>query len=483
MYHLNMRTCIVIPTCNRPQTLRRAIESVLRQEIKAHEVVVVDDGMNPPDLSGFPQMVRLVQSGQVGPTKARMVGVVNASLSCDCFGFLDDDDEFLPNHLSTLVPLLGRGQFVFSKAMYKHKDFETTDPEPLNKGKKRYYDPTALMTQNIAAISCFLMRRKAFEDVGGFDSTVARLEDWDLWGRMQIQHGDPIHADVVTNVIYRDTGDNTSDSNLFAYSLMCKWRDRVEQRLRYLAVQKRGMMSPLERESFRPPRVSVVMPVYNAEKYLREAIDSILNQTFKNFEFVVVNDASTDSSKSILESYGRALSVFEHPSRMGVSTSLNLGVMHSLGEYVARMDADDMSHEKRLEVQVRFMDNNRDLFVLGGRFLSMSEDMKSIVWENKVELDHDEIKKTLKERNCMGHPTVMIRRKLFEKIGGYDESPARRHVEDYDLWVRAIPRFKFANLPGNLLMHRVHQGQVTLQNEAENKRNAEAVRELARRTL
>lgn len=478
-----MRPCIVIPTCNRPKTLRRAIESVLKQETKAHEVVVVDDGASPPDLSRFPSTVRCVQSGQVGPTKARMVGVVNSSLSCDCFGFLDDDDEFLPNHISTLVPMLEGCHFAFSKALYKHKDFETTDPEPFNKGKKRYYDPTALMAQNIAAISCFLMRRKAFEDVGGFDSTVARLEDWDLWGRMQIQHGDPLHADVVTNVIYRDTGDNTSDSNRFAYALMCQWRDIVEQRLKYLAVQKRGLMSPLERDNFKPPQVSIVMPVYNAEKYLREAINSILNQTFRDFEFIVVNDASTDSSPAILSSYGNELKVLNHTERQGVSKSLNLGVMHAMGEYVARMDADDIAHEKRLEVQVRFMDNNRDLFVLGGRFLSMSEDMKNVVWENKVELDHDEIKKTLKERNCMGHPTVMIRRKLFEKMGGYDESPERRHVEDYDLWVRAIPRFKFANLPGNVLMHRVHQGQVTLQNESENKRNAESVREMARRTL
>jgi len=483
LYHLSMRACVIIPTCNRPKIVRRAIESVLRQNLLPGEIIVVNDGSEPPDLSGFPPLVKTINSGQVGLAKARMTAVVESSLSCDCFGFLDDDDEYLPNHLSTLVPLLECSQFAFSKAIYKYQNFETTDPEPQNKGPKRYYDPTALLSQNVAPVSCFMIRRKAFEDVGGFDPEVARLEDWDLWGRMKIQHGDPLFADSVTNIIHKDAGDNMSDANPFAYSLMCKWRDIVDNRLKYLAQQQRGMMTLREREDFRPARVSVVLPVYNAEKYLRGAVESILRQSHKDFEVIAINDGSTDKSREILASYGPPVSIIDHPSCLGVSKALNDGIMRSIGKYIARMDADDISHENRLEVQVRFMDNNRDVFVAGSEFVSMDDELKKVVWENKVPKEDHEIRETLKERNCMGHPTVIIRRKLFEKIGGYDESPSRRHVEDYDLWVRAAQKFKLANLGDNLLIHRVHPNQITKLNQDENIRNAESVKEMARRTL
>lgn len=484
MYDPSMRACIIIPTCNRPTIVRRAVESSLYQGLKPHEVVVVDDGSEPPDLHGFPPCVKCVKSGRVGLSKARMTGVVNSSLSCEAIGFLDDDDELLPNHVATLLPALEAGaQFAFSRAKYKYKDFETTDPEPNNKGPKRYYDPSALLSQNIAPVSCFMLRKSALEAVGGFDRDVARLEDWDLWGRMQIEFGDPVFKDVVTNVIHKDAGDNMSDANPFAYGLMCRWRDVVEGRLRYLAPQKRGSMSEREKEAFRPPRVSVVMPVYNEERFLRESIESLLRQTYHDFEIIAVNDGSTDGSRDILGSYGNRVKVMDMPERKGVPRCLNSGIMNSIGEYVARMDADDVAHEKRLESQVKFLDNNREVFVVGSRFLSMSEDLKSVVWKNDVPLSHEDIRLGLKQCNCVGHPTVMVRRKLFEKVGGYDETPSSRHAEDYDLWVRAIKKVKFANLEDVLLKHRTHPQQVTRLNEGENGRNAEAIREIARRTL
>jgi glycosyltransferase involved in cell wall biosynthesis len=480
---VDVKPAIIIPTYNRPELLKRAVKSALAQKRRAHEVVVVNDGQRE-SFQGFPGVKHIETKGRQGPTVARAVGINALENDTNAICYLDDDDELLPNHLETLVPLLEKGaDFAFSVATYRYPNgTETTDPEPSNPGPKRYYDPNALLAQNIAPISCFLHTRRAYDLIGGWDKTLARMEDWDFWARMSIAFGPPAKADVVTNVIYKGLDANRTDSNQYVYSMACHWRDFVEARLCHLERQKRGRLTLEDHSKFRIPRVSVIMPCYNCAKYLPESMASVLSQTFQDFEVVAVDDGSDDGTQGMLEDYSRfdgRVRVFRLPRNMGVTKALNHGLLMSRTEYLARMDADDVSLPSRLELQVKYLDENPDVWVLGTRFWSMDEGLGTVKWDNAVPTSPDDVKRTLSERCCVGHPTVMMRRRMVEKIGGYDEDEKFRAVEDYELWLRASSKgLGIANLPEYLLKYREHRGQVTERLRTVQSHNLKSLRKL-----
>ena len=474
------RVAVIIPTFNRPRLLERAVRSVQLQAVPPHEVIVVNDGTEPiPQMAG----VKVVKSGGgEGCAKARNLAFSHLSPETDAIGYLDDDDELLPEHVQLLSEQLDMGhEFVFSKAVYRYLDGSSTeDPEPGNMGPKRYYDPNALLEQNIAPVSSFMHTRKAFVEVGGFDTSIMRLEDWDMWGRMFIRFGPPAFVDKATNAIYKGLGDNMTDSSAFNYSLCCSWRDIVSDRLKHLAAEHRWKPNESDTKRFHVPRVGVVLPVFNAEKWLAECMESVLGQTYSDFEVLAVNDRSTDGSREILERYAimdPRVRIFDTPVRSGVSKALNLGLLVSRSELVARMDADDVCEKDRFRLQVEFLDANKGVAIVGSRFLSMDETLNNVIWDNHdIPTESMDVAAELLKRCCIGHPTVMMRRKVVETIGGYGDGGDCRAVEDYDLWLRASKRFKIANLPLSLLKHRTHGRQVSREMEALQMENAEKIR-------
>lgn len=208
------------------------------------------------------------------------------------------------------------------------------------------------------------------------------------------------------------------------------------------------------------PAVSVLMPVYNGERFLVEAIESILGQTFADFEFVIVDDGSTDSSPAILADYAsrdlriRVLS----QANTGIVAALNRGLAECRAPLVARMDADDISLPTRLERQVAFLAVHPHVAVVGTAFQLVSETGSAgpVVRHARA---HHAIRRGLRHGNCLGHPTVMMRREAIVAVGGYREF--LRHAEDYDLWARVAERYELANISDCLLLYRVHGGQVS----------------------
>lgn len=207
-------------------------------------------------------------------------------------------------------------------------------------------------------------------------------------------------------------------------------------------------------------RVSVVMSVYNGARYLREAVDSILSQTFEDFEFIILNDGSTDGSAEIIRSYSDTrIRYVENSQNIGLTRSLNQGLSLARGEYIARMDADDISFPARLEAQVRFLDSQPEIGVLGTGFQLIDQVGKT-----------SEILKFPREHgllrwmmcfcfNPIAHPTVMMRRDLVSIAGGYDE--ALSTSQDFDLWGRLSGVTRLSNLPEVFLYLRKHQGNVS----------------------
>ena len=201
------------------------------------------------------------------------------------------------------------------------------------------------------------------------------------------------------------------------------------------------------------PKVTVLMPVYNAEAYLREAMDSILAQTLTDFEFLIIDDGSTDSSAGIVRSYtDRRIRLVQNERNLKLAATLNRGLALARGEYVARMDADDISLPERLARQVAFMDAHPAVGISG----TWAEAFGEARFSMPNPTDSERIRAKLLFDSALVHPAVILRPTLLAQHGlAYrDLYP----IDDYDLWQRAARVFPLANLPEALLRYRVTRG-------------------------
>ena len=209
------------------------------------------------------------------------------------------------------------------------------------------------------------------------------------------------------------------------------------------------------------PRVSVVMAVHNGGAYLGRAVQSILEQTFGDFEFVIVNDGSTDTTADVLQHAQAAdgrVRVLQQ-DKAGLVASLNRGCGEARGAYIARMDADDIAFPTRLSRQVEFLDRHPAVAVVGSAVVRIDAAGREIT-RNVCPTTHAEIVEALQQYTCFTHPTVMVRAAALAAVGGY--RPAYRAAEDYDLWLRLSERYELANLPDPLLYYRVYPDQVSV---------------------
>jgi hypothetical protein len=227
------------------------------------------------------------------------------------------------------------------------------------------------------------------------------------------------------------------------------------------------------------PIVTVLMSVRNGERYLDDAVGSILGQTLSDIELLVVDDGSTDESLSMLQAHAAndaRVRVETQPGR-GVAVALNRGLATARGRYVARMDADDISVTDRLAQQVSLLERDPTL-VLVGSCIDVLDAGGSVV----ARLDHpsapDAVREQLLDGNCIVHPTVVFRTDAVRDAGGYRS--AFVHAEDYDLWLRLSETYRLANVQQRLLGYRVHPCQVTSDNLAEQAMSAIAARVVAK---
>lgn len=208
------------------------------------------------------------------------------------------------------------------------------------------------------------------------------------------------------------------------------------------------------------PLVTVLMPVYNASPYLKQAIESILEQTYDNYEFLIIDDGSTDASLSIIRQYATANSKLRVVSRSnrGLVNTLNEGVLLARGKYIARQDADDMSLPLRLEKQVLFMERHTDALLVGSNY-EFIDSQGAVSGATDVFTKHNDIKPALIFSNQFGHGTVMVDKNGLINSGLYDANYA--HAEDYELWSRIADRGSVYNLSDILYQWRMHSQNIT----------------------
>lgn len=207
-----------------------------------------------------------------------------------------------------------------------------------------------------------------------------------------------------------------------------------------------------------PLPLSVIMTVHNGEKYLKEAVESILNQTFADYEFIVVDDGSTDGSLDILRSFrDKRLHIIPVSPQIGRVAALNLAVETASGELVAVMDADDISLPERLDEQVKFMATHPDIGVVGTNMSLMDHEGKVPKIEPwTLPTSPLEVKWFLPFYCCVNHPSAVARRKIVTDVGGY--RPEFPPAEDYDLWLRCSRVCRIANLSDRFVRYRLYSG-------------------------
>jgi len=205
------------------------------------------------------------------------------------------------------------------------------------------------------------------------------------------------------------------------------------------------------------PIISVILPVYNAEKYIEEAINSILEQAYQNFELIIINDGSTDTSLSVINQYEKNNKVrIVTQENKGLIFTLNKGIDLAKGQYIARMDADDIAHPERFEKQISLFEANPSLGVCSASTENFGAETDLTIRSD----DNDNLKATLLFWPPFAHPAAMIKRSVLSDNNiKYREE--FKHCEDFDLWSQLAPYGEFSNVTEVMLKYRVHPEQVT----------------------
>lgn len=200
------------------------------------------------------------------------------------------------------------------------------------------------------------------------------------------------------------------------------------------------------------PLVSIVMPVHNGERYVKEAIDSCLDQTYRNIEIIVVDDKSTDNTLKILQEYKERISIIEVEKQNGLGNVINIGIRASKGEYIARMDADDVMAKDRIEKQVEYLLENSDCVAVGGQ-IDIIDSNSNVTGHREYALTDEKIKRNMFIFQPFAHPAVLLRKSAVESVGLYPEDMWK--VEDVKFFFLLSQKGLFANLSDTVIKYRV----------------------------
>jgi len=208
------------------------------------------------------------------------------------------------------------------------------------------------------------------------------------------------------------------------------------------------------------PIISVLMSAFNAEKYIEETIDSVLNQSFKNFEFIIINDGSTDTTeKKILSYKDSRIRFFNNKKNIGLTKSLNRGLKIAKAKYVARIDADDLLTKDYLKKKLEFFKKNKDIAIIGSWVEVIDQNSKKIKII-KYNLDPVIIKWSMILKNQIAHSSAFFVKDIIIKEGAYKE--IYRYSQDFDLWFSVSRKNRIINIPQPIVKYRVHKNSISL---------------------
>ena len=511
---------VIIPVYNGAAFIKDAIISVANQTYRPNQIVVVDDGSTDDtqkivfDCKGELSItVIYIKQDNGGLSSARNTGIM-ACVS-QYIAFLDADDIWEPDKLRKQIQIFNQSKYKNLGVVYC--DYSNIDlaGHPLDNFPCYKLDTSIqgnvseqLLINNVIASSGsgVLIKRECFERVGVFDEVLPTCEDWDMWMRiskfyeydyvnerltklrrnpnsMSKNHLQMMIGRVlVWNKIFERKWINTRVlQEIYNVLFLNVLTEEIWHEINYYMKSElldevvkfgscRGTDYTINHHlKSNKPLVTVLMPVYNGCLYLHEAISSVLDQSFTDFELLVVDDGSTDDSVRVIQSFQDSrIRLLHNEKNYGLITTLNIGIENSQGCYIARMDSDDISLPDRLDRQVSFMENNPQISVCGSWVRTIGE-RPGEVW-NYMQ-NSDEIKCGLLFQNQLAHPSVIMRRSILENTSlRYDA--VFKHVEDYQLWVALAKDTLLSNIPEVLVEYRIHANQVSVKHQLEQMINA-----------
>lgn len=206
------------------------------------------------------------------------------------------------------------------------------------------------------------------------------------------------------------------------------------------------------------PLLSVIMSVFNGEKYVRETVESVLNQSFRDFEFIIVNDGSIDKTLEILRNFDNNKIKIIDQENQGPAKARNRAIRVSKGKYIGIIDCGDLAFKKKMGIQINFLERNKEIYGIG-TWANIIDEKGNIVGALKYPTEYEKIRKVILRYNPFVHPSLVFRKEVFNEIGLYDES--FEFAQDYDLVLRAVKKFKIVNLPQVLLNYRISEESIS----------------------
>lgn len=217
----------------------------------------------------------------------------------------------------------------------------------------------------------------------------------------------------------------------------------------------------------RTPLISIILPVYNGVYHIQEAINSVISQSYANWELFVIDDGSTDNTREIVDNFSKNDKRIRHiknETNLGIQKTLNKGLKEAQGEYIARIDDDDVWIDNaKLGKQVEFLENNKDYVLVGTGVIVVDENKKELFRYLSPQEDKD-IRKRILSKNCFAHSSVMFRKDSAFKFGRYSEEENVKHIEDYDLWLKLGTVGRFANLGTYSTIFMYRKNAISVQN-------------------
>ena len=482
---------VIVPTFNRGHFIGQAITSVLNQTYENIELLVVDDGSTDDTeavAASFDDRrlhyIKLAQN--VGRSAARNLGL--KSTTGKFITFLDSDDYYLPEKVERQVEFLNK-HAEFSMA-YTASGCFTDENKPIFYHYRApvsgdIYPELAFFKPLTITLPTVMLRREVLDTVGGFDERMSRFEDTDMWRRIARRFR--IGAiDEVTCHIRTHEGNHISalapasfETAIEFYLAKIREEDKDVDPLVLAAGARRlyelygGALQTIPgaqdlsveltakgRLQFQP-LISIIIPVYNGEDYVRQAIDSALAQTYANFEVVVVNDGSTDGTERILESYGDRIRYVTQPNG-GCGSALNRAVREARGAFISWLSHDDLMAPNKVARQVEFLGQQGDpgSCVVYGEYSVFYGDepvTSNVPAVHIPAVRPEHFRYFLTTRNMLHGCTLLIPRRALLEHGMFNES--LKTVQDFDLWFKLGRTERFVFCPGVGIHARAHPNQ------------------------
>jgi glycosyltransferase involved in cell wall biosynthesis len=490
---------VIIPAYNRAPYIAEAIDSVLAQKLPKDwqlEIIVADDGstdntreiIEPYISKGLVEFYTLPHSGK--PAVPRNYAIKKSR--GDIIAFQDSDDLWATDKLKNQLKLFENGNAVlsFGNAEIMNSDGEKSGKLVVSKDELKNGEKLdTLLNNNVISTLTVMAKRRALEEAGLFseEDDLRAVEDYALWLRVVALNPGKIKCVPETLAYYRVHDQNISSaSNLLAVKRIISVLDNLfecsnlsnKQRMVIGdAIIEKNIVLGLALMDESPetkPAVSVIMSVYNGGIFLKAAIQSILDQSFKNFEFIIIDDGSSDDSANVIKSFNDSRIRLIRQTNSGLVASLNKAARISRADIIARMDADDISLPSRLEHEYLAMSSHENIGLVGTFFGYISEESKQLGTVIIAPTNNDDIKRLMRLVNPIGHGTAMYRKECIEEAGYYRDTYGP--TEDYDLWRRFDKKWRFVIIPEVQYLYRINHASISHTNNKVQNEYADKIR-------